>query len=135
MASLNVNSFSLTLLPANQIRVDVQFNVSLTATEARLGIPTHVWVRLMERDSGRDDTRLWANWYSHRPIGTNDDPATGWMYAGSFSSSAIGTFSRTLDRDDLPGESGNEEWYCVLASRPDLISDIEYSTEISANLA
>jgi len=135
MATVNVNSFSLTLLSGNRVRVDVQFNVNQTSTEARLGIPSHVWVRLMERDSDRDATHLFSDWVSHRPFGTNDDPATGWMYAGLFSSSTTGNFSRTLNRGNLPGESGNEEWYCVLASRPDLVSDIGYSSEISANLA
>lgn len=135
MASVSINSFSLNLMPNNRVQVVVQFNVSLTGTESRLDIPSHVWLRLMERDSDRDPTHLFADWYSTRPFADNDDPATGWMYAGRFSSSTTSSFTRTLNRNDLPGEIGNEEWYVVVASRPDLVSDIGYSAEISANLA
>lgn len=135
MANVSVNSFNLNLIPGNRVEVSVQFNVTLTGTESRLGIPSHVWVRLMERDSDRDPTHLFSDWHSTRPFGDNDDPATGWLYAGLFSSSTTGNFSRVLNRGNLPGESGSEEWYAVVASRPDLISGIGYSNEISANIA
>jgi hypothetical protein len=136
MAYVYPTDFSLTLLPENRVRVNVQFSVSLTATEARLEIPSRVYVKLMERDNTRDETHLYAEWWGEwvRERGDEDDPATGWMYAGTFASSTTGSFSRVLNRNNLPGESGNEEWYCVLRSRPDIVSDIRYSVEISANL-
>lgn len=134
MASVAINNFSLTLLSGNRVRVDVSFNISQTGTEARLSIPSHVWFRLMERDSNRDATHLYADWVSHRPSSNNDDPATGWIHAGLYTS-GNGNFSRTLNRNSLPGEVGNEEWYVVGATRPDFVSDIDFSNEIVANLA
>lgn len=135
MASVNITSFQLNLMSGNRVQVVVNFSVSQTATEARLGIPSRVWFRLMERDNARDSTHLFANWNSTRPFGDNDDAATGWMFAGLFGSNTTGTFTRVLNRSSLPGESGNEEWYVVAASRPDFVSDIDYSNEIVANLA
>lgn len=134
MADVTVDNFSLVLVPGNQVQVEVEFSVNQTATEARLGIPSHVWVRLMERDGSRDATHLHADWYSTRPSQTNDDPATGWMYAGNFAADGTFNFARTLNRSDLPGEFGNEEWYGLVASRPDLVADVAYTPEISANL-
>lgn len=136
MAYVYPTDFTLSLLSGNRVRVGVQFSVNLTATEASLGIPSRVYVKLMERDDTRDETHLYAEWHGQwiRERGDEDEIATGWMYAGMFSSSGNGSFSRVLDRSKLPGESGNEEWYCVLRSRPDIVSDIRYTTEISANL-
>jgi hypothetical protein len=56
------------------------------------------------------------------------------MYAGNFAADGTFSFARTLSRGDLPGEFGNEEWYSIVASRPDLVSDVAYTPEISANL-
>ncbi len=137
MAYVDPTSFSLTLLTGNRVRVEVDFNVWVTATEARLDIPSRVFVRLMERDGKRDETHLyaerWGEWICER--GDEDELATPWIYAGTFSSSTKGHFACTLDRSDLPGESGNEEWYCVLVSRPDIVAGVGYSGEIPANLA
>ena len=137
MAYVRSTDFTLTLLSGNRVRVGVQFSVNLTATEARLEIPSRVYVKLMERDNTLDETHLYAEWSGQyiRERGDEDEIATGWMYAGIFSSSGTGSFSRVLNKNALPGESGNEEWYCVLCSRPDIVSDIKYTKEISANLA
>jgi hypothetical protein len=137
MAHVRSTNFTLTLLSRDRVRVDIQFSVSLTATESRLEIPSRVYVKLMERDDGRDETHLYAelNGEFIRERGDEDEIATGWMYAGIFSSSGSGTFSRVLNRSALPGERGAEEWYCVLRSKPDIVSDIRYTNEISANLA
>jgi hypothetical protein len=56
------------------------------------------------------------------------------MYAGNFAADGTFSFARTLSRGDLPGEFGNEEWYSIVASRPDLVADVAYTAEISANL-
>ena len=113
MAYVNATDFNLNLLSGDRVRVDVQFSVSLTATESRLGIPSNVYVKLMERDDTRDETHLYADGsYGGdyiRERGDEDEIATGWMHAGKFSSSGSESFSRVLNRSDLPGESGEEE--------------------------
>ena len=60
MAYARPTSFSLTLLPGDRVRMDVGFVVSLTGTESRLRIPSRVYVKLMERDDGRDSINLYA---------------------------------------------------------------------------
>lgn len=135
MAKVSVveDSFNLTFLGGNQVRVNLDFTVAPSSTESRLDIPSHVWVRLMEPDNDRDATHLRGDFISVR--NGDDDPATGWMYAGLFSNQGPHSFSRTVNQNDLPGESGNEEWYCVVAARPDLFTDVNYTNQISANLA
>lgn len=142
MAYVNPTGFSLSVLPENRVRVDVDFTVKFTPTELRLEIPSRVYVKLMERDGARDETHLYAEW-RNEPVtirGKGDETAIewffgGWFYAGTFSSNTSHHFMITLDRDALPGEKGAEEWYCVLNSRPDIISDVKYTSEISADLA
>jgi hypothetical protein len=137
MAMVTPTSFSLTLLSGNRVRINLDYRVDATATEARLEIPTRVYVKLMERDDTRDQTNLhtqfWQEWIRER--GDEDEEATGWMFAGTHVGSTTASFSRELDRGSLPGESGNEEWYCVTMGRPDIWSDVWYSSEIVANLA
>lgn len=142
MAYVYPTAFSLSVLPENRVRVNVDFTIRLTETEARLEIPSRVYVKLMERDDTRDDTHLYAEWHSEyvRERGDEDETAVewyfgGWFYAGIFSSNTSEQFTINLDKSQLPGESGAEEWYCVLMSRPDIVSDIKYTREISANLA
>jgi hypothetical protein len=48
MAMVTPTSFSLTLLSGNRVRVNLDYRVDATATEARLEIPTRVYVKLME---------------------------------------------------------------------------------------
>lgn len=135
MARLHITDFSLNLIPGGRVRMELAFDVILTPTESRLRIPSRVYVRLMERDYDRDRIHLFADEMDFRPASQNDDPATGWVYVNTFSTSTSSDFSMVLNRSSLPGEPGREEWYAVMVSRPDIISDVEYSSEIGASLA
>lgn len=115
--------------------MELAFDVNLTPTESRLRIPSRVYVRLMERDYDRDRIHLFADEMDFRPASQNDDPATGWVYVNTFSTSTSSNFSIVLSRSSLPDELDQEEWYAVMVSRPDIISDVEYSSEIGASLA
>lgn len=131
-------NFSIALLGGNKVRIDVDFQVECTETERRLKIPSRVYLKLMERDGARDRTHLHGEDWQGRwvdPKGNKDEEATGWLYVGTYTDSAYNEqFSRELDKDNLPHETGNEEWYCVMIARPDIWSDVYYSEEISANL-
>ena len=139
MAYVRVNSFSLTRLPDDVIRVDVGYNVTLGSTESRLGIPSMVYVKLLERDGKRDETHLYAErWIYNSDIvekhGNEDDRAFGWLFAGRYDSDATDQFSISLHKSAFPREYGREEWYCIVAAQPDIITHIAYSQEISANV-
>lgn len=135
MANVQVNSFSLELLPGNNVRINVQFSVILTATEIRLGIPSRVALQLRERDGRRDTLRPLADWTAFTTSSEHDDDnATPWYNAGIFYSNMTSNFSRVVPISSLPRESGDEEWYVVIGAAPDILSAINYSEEIVANL-
>ena len=137
MAYVRATDFSLTLLSGNRVRMDVDFVVWVTGTEHRLGIPSRVAIKLMERDDARDEVHLYAEWgaESVRELGDRDDPASDWMFAGIYSVTSTGHFSRIIDRSRLPGGPGAEQWYCVLRAVPDIMTSISYSDELIADLA
>ena len=135
MANITIDDFDITATSGNNARFTVDYTVTLSATERRLEIPIHIWVRLMERDNAQDDFTFVYDGGVEELKGTNDDSATGWLYVGSQTNNGPGSFtSADIDRDDLPGESGAEEWYCVAICRPDLRADSTRSGVISLNL-
>ncbi len=129
MASISINSFSLTVLPANQVRLNVQFTVTLTPTELSLGIPCRAAVRLMERDGARDPLSVFADWTARALFENDDDPGTDWFAAGLFHSNTTSNFSEVIPRNSLPGGPGAEQWYVVGGVAPDIRSEISFSRQ------
>lgn len=133
MASVVVQQFSVRLLTGRRIRIDVRFGVTPTRTEARLGIPSHVWIRLVARDGTAVGPHIPVDGRDNRLFIDEDDPSTGWMYAGVFTGGYT-VFSRVLYRDEWPDGTGGDRWSVQAAARPDFSSSLFHSLEIPAQL-
>jgi len=134
MAEISVDDFTLTHTSNDQIEVAVRFTVKPSPTEERLQIPIHVNMRLMERDSERDQMHLFEDGWLTRPYTHDDDIAGGMVYVGNFTGHTTKNFSWRRRRLSLPTEEGNEEWYVAALARPDVFAGVAYSEEISLNL-
>jgi hypothetical protein len=158
MAEVVITGFSLEIPGTGQITFKVTFSFNLTATEARLEVPSHVWGRVMQRKgSNIDPLHLFADAATtHDPLsepivvpapgGTrpgagspaqsgSDVRATGWEYAGLFASAGTYMFTITKDVADLPSSASAEDWYIVLVARPDVTSAVALSNTIHLNAA
>ena len=92
-------------------------------------------VRLIARCGVRNPSPLLLNWQPKNLCGSKDDEATVWWYVGRVSASTTGNFSCVLSGDYVPGLSGSEEWYAVVALQPELLSDLGCLAKISVNIA
>jgi len=140
MASVKITSFTLETLNRDDVQMNVEFTLTHTPTEQQLGIPTGVWLRLLDRDGPRDIFHLSTSWNAvatQTPMGNPDDPATPWMLAGLYHPNQLkDTFKRILKRADLKLDPFwlTEAWYVVAISRPDLTCNVAYSEEVPLNL-
>ena len=135
MPLLNITNMTLEI-DGTDLRVNLRFDVSQTATEKRLKIPCAVWFRLMEKDGNRDDLQLSSQVKSeYLHLGEdNDQESSSWhryrdsngqrpdLQAGSYA------FRFTVPRSSLPRQWLDvESWYVIGECRADIRDDIAYS--------
>lgn len=144
MATVRITDFSFQKESSTEAQMDVKFTLQHSATEKKHDIPTHVWLRLMDRDLRKDRFHLFQDSVAARALAGQvpavtrigdvdpDDPATGWMFAGTFPPNQLsGSFTRKLDPTTLNKDPfGREVWYVLAISRPDLICNVAYSEDV-----
>jgi len=128
MAQLTIRNELLTNLGGNRIRISADVDVRPSGTESRLEIPNQLWIRVYERDDGRDATHLFADWNSADAVLEANDRRTGWIFIGTFVGNATADVNTEVDISGLV-ESGAEEIYVVAASRPDIGASVTFSKE------
>jgi hypothetical protein len=133
MAEVCVNRFSLTELSGNRVRIGASYTVKPTAMELRLGSPVQVWFRLKSYNH-KDKAAIIIENAGFRPFTDRDEDASVWMSAGVFTGYVSAYFTRTIPRENLPGEAQSGSWSLVAACRSDLITDMDYSSEVVAGL-
>ena len=104
----------------------------------------------MEQDDQRDEINLhsnfWRSWGTTQTRATNgedriergdeDDPGTGWMLDRYYYKSGVYTFDRMINRRQLNPEKGPEQYYVLVAARPDIVTSLsETSNVVRLNLA
>ena len=159
MATVNVNDFSILIQTNNRLKFEINYTVTPNQTEARLGIPIHIHMKLMQKKGNIiDRINLYANDVTTvdpyerdqgtlppgtiEPINpptssgqiTTDVQCSDWEYAGLFVGSNTNSYSFYKNRANLPGDDDTENWYVAIVARPDITSSVSFSDTLELDI-
>ena len=142
MPRILINNFELTPL-GSQVRVNVNYTITQTPTEQRLGIPGRIFFRLMERDGSEKDPQYLSAQIGneYRRDQKDDDISSAWSVpSGTFTD---GTYTHIFNvsmsalrngADTIFEDWGVESWYVIGECRADILDSVALSDQRAINL-